>query len=180
MAGISKPSSLVLLLLIVLFAVARADDKAIDQRCASEAAKLTECVGYASGEEAAPTGECCGSVSDVKGKDPACLCLVIRRAHDGGSAGVSGLHLRLDRLLSLPKACALSNSSVSYCPKLLDLPTSSPDYAIFTNASYANPQPTASATSKSSSGAATNLNTYMPFLIVAASAIFFLAFQIGA
>ncbi|KAK8919428.1 hypothetical protein KSP39_PZI022142 [Platanthera zijinensis] len=168
-------------LLIFFFgAAAGADDGSIDQQCATEASKLTECVGYASGEEATPTSQCCGSVSEVRGKDPTCLCLVIRRAHDGGG-GVSGLHLRLDRLLSLPKACALANSSVSYCPKLLNLSPSSPDYAIFTNASYANPASTVSATTNSTSTAAKTLSNFTIRLIAAAAAVaFFLVFQIRA
>ncbi|KAG0476766.1 hypothetical protein HPP92_013144 [Vanilla planifolia] len=174
---LSTSLHLALLLLLVTAVTTEAADDA-EQRCATEAQKLTECVGYASGQDSAPTGDCCGSVTDLKGKDPTCLCIVIRRAHDGGSGGLSGFHLRLDRLLNLPKACTLANASVAFCPKLLNLPPNSPDYAIFTNASYANSSSTGQSTNDSSAGDVTKQSFYGAFL-VAASAMF-MFFQIRA
>ncbi|PKA63804.1 putative GPI-anchored protein [Apostasia shenzhenica] len=180
MARIHTPVSLLFLLLILVAAVARADNESssVDQKCMTEAAKLTDCVGYASGQETAPTGACCGSVTEVKGTDPACLCRVIQHAHSGGSGGLSGFHLRLDRLLSLPKACALANSSVSNCPKLLNLPSSSPDYAIFTNASYANS--TSAGSGSASRGTANRNDRWVFFVFAAASAVLLLFFKAEA
>ncbi|XP_020587006.1 non-specific lipid transfer protein GPI-anchored 1 [Phalaenopsis equestris] len=179
MAPFRIPLFSLLLLLLLFFAAARASDApSIDQNCATEASKLTDCLGYASGQEAAPTGKCCGSVTEMRGEDPACLCLVIRQAHAGGG-GFSAFHLRLDRLLTLPRACALANASVSYCPKLLNLPPNSPDIAIFTNASYANSSTATSANTESPSEAAMKLSSTV-FLVTALSAIFFLFFQLGA
>ncbi|PKU78726.1 non-specific lipid transfer protein GPI-anchored 1 [Dendrobium catenatum] len=177
MAGIHRVVSLLFLVMFVAVATST-DAPTVDQQCATEASKLTECLGYASGQDKSPTGKCCGSVTDIKGKDPTCLCLVIRQAH-GGGGGFSAFHLRLDRLLTLPKACALANASVSDCPKLLNLPPNSPDYAIFTNASYANSSTTPSATTEYPSEAAMKLSC-SSFLMIALSAVFFLFFQIGA
>ncbi|KAI8023003.1 Non-specific lipid transfer protein GPI-anchored 1 [Camellia lanceoleosa] len=54
------------------------------------------------------------------------------------------------RLLHLPSACKLTNASVSDCPKLLNIPSTSPDYAIFTNSSSTTSPSTVTRTSSPS------------------------------
>nr|XP_016442333.1 PREDICTED: non-specific lipid transfer protein GPI-anchored 1-like [Nicotiana tabacum] len=56
-----------------------------------------------------------------------------------------------DKLLQLPSACKLANASISNCPELLNIPSTSPDYAIFTNASTASKTPVATPAGASSS-----------------------------
>ncbi|MCD9646462.1 hypothetical protein HAX54_036328 [Datura stramonium] len=60
-----------------------------------------------------------------------------------------------DKLLLLPSACKLANASISNCPKLLNIPQNSPDYAIFTNATKSPVTTPAGASSSSSSSSDT-------------------------
>ncbi|XAR64391.1 hypothetical protein NMG60_11024708 [Bertholletia excelsa] len=143
------------LLLVGLFgygANGAAPAPTLAQQCNSLFEKVVPCLGYATGKAAAPTKECCNSVSEIKGSNPACLCYVIEQTRNG-SEEVKSLGVREDRLLQLPSACKLTNASISDCPKLLKIPESSPEYKIFTNSSAS------SSTTSSSSSPATSLPT---------------------
>ena len=87
----------------------------LQDKCSSEFTKLGECLSYATAKADAPTAACCGSVTEIRQKDAACLCYIIQQAHGGGST-VSGLGLQLDRLIKLPTACRLANTNIGDCP----------------------------------------------------------------
>ncbi|KAH7833649.1 hypothetical protein Vadar_008434 [Vaccinium darrowii] len=125
--------------LTVLFAVAllactAAEAETLGEQCSNDFQKLAECLTYATGKATTPSKDCCDSVTEIKGKDPVCLCYVIQQAHNG-SEQIKRMGIQEARLIQLPTACKLTNASISDCPKLLNLPTNSPDYAIFTNTS---------------------------------------------
>ncbi|XP_042454855.1 non-specific lipid transfer protein GPI-anchored 1-like [Zingiber officinale] len=113
-------------------AFAASQDSSMQQKCGQEFTKVTSCLNYATAKADAPTAACCSAVTDIRNTDAACLCFIIQQTHSGSPA-VKSLGLQFDRLLQLPDACHLVNSSVSNCPKLLKLSPNSPDYAIFTN-----------------------------------------------
>ncbi|XP_020261098.1 non-specific lipid transfer protein GPI-anchored 1 [Asparagus officinalis] len=108
----------------------------LQDKCSPEFTKLGECLSYAAAKTDTPSSTCCASVSDIKQKDPVCLCYIIQQAHSGGSSATS-LGLQMDRLIKLPAACKLASVNISECPRILNLSPSSPDYGIFTNATKA-------------------------------------------
>ncbi|KAJ0971225.1 hypothetical protein J5N97_019184 [Dioscorea zingiberensis] len=134
-------------LFTVMVVVVIGDDPALTNKCSNDLTKMTNCLDFATAKKDAPTGECCSSVKDIRSKEPVCLCYIIQLTHSG-SAAITNLGLQYSRLMLLPDACKLVNTSVTDCPKLLKLPPNSPDAAIFTNNAT-------SAASGSSSGSAT-------------------------
>ncbi|GFY99969.1 hypothetical protein Acr_13g0013690 [Actinidia rufa] len=81
---------------------------------------------------AMPSKECCGSVTEIKNSEPVCLCYIIQQTHNGSNQ-IKSMGIQEGKLLQLPTTCQLTNASVSYCPKLLNIPAGSPDASIFTN-----------------------------------------------
>lgn len=120
----------------VAAAAAAAPDAALQSKCQQDFTKLTDCMDYATGHEEAPSSTCCGDMSATQQARPECLCYIIQQVH-GGRNEVQSLGLRFDRLLAMPTACKLPNANVSLCINLLHLTPSSPDYAVFANASKA-------------------------------------------
>ncbi|KAL1550460.1 non-specific lipid transfer protein GPI-anchored 1-like [Salvia divinorum] len=111
----------------------------IAEKCAAEFQKVTQCLSFVTAKAAAPSKDCCKSVTELKETDPACLCYIIEQVHNGSNPTVKNLGVQESLLLQLPSACKLVNASISECPKLLNLPPNSPDAAIFTNASTSAP-----------------------------------------
>uniref|UniRef100_A0A0E0LXA7 Bifunctional inhibitor/plant lipid transfer protein/seed storage helical domain-containing protein n=1 Tax=Oryza punctata TaxID=4537 RepID=A0A0E0LXA7_ORYPU len=109
---------------------------ALQSKCQQDFTKLTDCMDYATGHEDAPSSTCCGDMSATQQARPECLCYIIQQVHSGRNE-VQSLGLRFDRLLAMPAACKLPNANVSLCINLLHLTPSSPDYALFANASKA-------------------------------------------
>ncbi|XP_043706532.1 non-specific lipid transfer protein GPI-anchored 1-like [Telopea speciosissima] len=105
-----------------------------EQECSKEFAKLSPCLSYATGKSAYPSAECCSEVSEIKSKNPVCLCYIIQQTHEGQAKQMG---LQEVKLIQLPSVCKLTNASISDCPKLLKLSPNSPDAAIFTNSSSA-------------------------------------------
>ncbi|KAL6900726.1 hypothetical protein ACP4OV_005402 [Aristida adscensionis] len=126
-------------------------------KCQEDFGKLTDCMDYATGHAGAPSSTCCGDVSATEKARPECLCYIIQQVH-GGRNEVQSLGLRFDRLLALPNACALPNANVSLCINLLHLTPSSPDYALFANASKITPA-TGTPASDSTAGSGFKLPT---------------------
>ncbi|ONK72025.1 uncharacterized protein A4U43_C04F14860 [Asparagus officinalis] len=87
----------------------------LQDKCSPEFTKLGECLSYAAAKTDTPSSTCCASVSDIKQKDPVCLCYIIQQAHSGGSSATS-LGLQMDRLIKLPAACKLASVNISECP----------------------------------------------------------------
>ncbi|KAF8040904.1 hypothetical protein BT93_B2968 [Corymbia citriodora subsp. variegata] len=116
-------------------AAAAAATTPVAQHCVGDFDKVTSCLDFVQGKEATPPKQCCGSVGEIRESDPACLCFFIEQIHNGSSPMIKSMNIQESRLLQLPSACNLKNSSISDCPKLLGIPPSSPDAAIFTNAS---------------------------------------------
>ncbi|KAJ1704053.1 hypothetical protein LUZ63_003832 [Rhynchospora breviuscula] len=124
----------------------------LQDKCSKEFEKLTTCLDYATAKVATPGTTCCSSVSGIRQEEPACLCYIIQQAHSS-SPTMASMGLKFDRLLSLPDSCKLANSSISNCPKLLNLSPSSPDAAIFTDPK------SATGTTKSSNSTSTSTST---------------------
>ncbi|XP_057776975.1 non-specific lipid transfer protein GPI-anchored 1 [Salvia miltiorrhiza] len=119
----------------VLGVLAAGAAESIADKCAAEFQKVTQCLSFVTAKAAAPSKDCCTSVTELKDDDPACLCYIIQQVHNGSNAAVKSMGVQESRLLQLPSACKLANASTTQCPKLLNLPPNSPDAAIFTNAS---------------------------------------------
>ncbi|KAG9445887.1 hypothetical protein H6P81_012015 [Aristolochia fimbriata] len=159
----------------------------IADQCTTEMSKVTSCLQYASGKMATPSADCCTAVKDIRTKAPVCLCYVIQQVNDG-SPTVKDLGLKVDKLLQMPADCKLANSSAAECPKLLELPPSSPDYALFmgSNSTSGKSAPSGSSSSTASpatptttpsSGPATKPN--LPVAVFVALAVAFLASVLG-
>ncbi|KAL6969264.1 hypothetical protein U1Q18_028988 [Sarracenia purpurea var. burkii] len=134
---------LIIVSVVVFGSAAAVGGATIAEKCSTEIEKVAKCLNYASGKAATPTKDCCSSVEEIKASQPECLCYFIQQAHNG-SQQIESMGIQESRLLQLPSACKLTNASVSECPKLLNIPTSSPDYAIFTNSSTSSTTPTTS------------------------------------
>ncbi|CAI9775293.1 unnamed protein product [Fraxinus pennsylvanica] len=119
------------------------------EQCSKEFQKLSPCLPFATAKAAAPSKDCCDMEASIRDSHPACLCYIIQRIHNGSNPEIKNLGVQEARLLQLPSACKLANSSISECPKLLGLPPNSPGAAIFTNSSNGTSSP---ATSDSSNG----------------------------
>ncbi|KAK6160414.1 hypothetical protein DH2020_003795 [Rehmannia glutinosa] len=137
------------LCLAVLGVMAGAADESIATKCSAQFQKVTQCLPFATAKAAAPSKDCCDSVTDLKETNPACLCFIIQQIHNGTNAAVKSMGVQESRLLQLPSACKLANASISECPKLLHMPPNSPDAAIFTNSSAATATTTPIATPSS-------------------------------
>lgn len=103
------------ILLLVVGCSLVAGDSVGDQ-CANEFPKVTTCLTFATGKADTPTKDCCTSVTDLKNKSPVCLCYIIQQIHNGSSPQIKNMGIQEARLLQLPSACKLSNSSTSECP----------------------------------------------------------------
>ncbi|XP_027336503.1 non-specific lipid transfer protein GPI-anchored 1-like [Abrus precatorius] len=110
----------------------------LTQECSEVVQKVIPCLDFAAGKEATPKKECCDAATVIKDTKPQCLCFIIQETHKG-SPSIKNLGIQEAKLLQLPDACHVKNASVANCPKLLGLPPSSPDAAIFTNSSKATP-----------------------------------------
>jgi len=166
----------------VLFAAALlactvAEAATLGEQCSKDFEKVGACLSYATGKDTTPSKDCCDSVTEIKGQDPVCLCFIIQQTHNG-SAQIKSLGIQEARLIQLPTACKLTNASISDCPKLLGLPTNSPDYAIFTNTSSTStttPSATAGTASPTTSDSAGfNRGPQAVPLVAIAIAVFFL------
>ncbi|KAL0385347.1 UNVERIFIED_CONTAM: Non-specific lipid transfer protein GPI-anchored 1 [Sesamum radiatum] len=183
---IEKSSStrlfLAALLCVAALGIAAGADDSIAAKCSSEFTKVTQCLPFVTAKAAAPSKECCDSVTDLKDTNPACICYIIQQIHNGSNAAVKSMGVQESRLLQLQSACKLANASVSECPKLLHLPPNSPDAAIFTNTSTATTTTPVATPSTSTPTTAGNGHWNKPQLggyIIVAVAIFFHAFPTG-
>ncbi|KAJ6813121.1 non-specific lipid transfer protein GPI-anchored 1 [Iris pallida] len=173
-----KSSTAVLLFLFLSMACfsspARGGDSpssALQDKCSPVITKLGECLSFASGKADTPSGACCSTVADIRKDNPVCLCYIIQTAHGGGS-GVTGLGLQMDKLIQLPAACKLADTDITNCPKLLNLPPSSPDYAIFSNSTKASSSATPAGSKPVSEGAMHHRIHFLgTFAVAAVSAI---------
>ncbi|OIW14668.1 hypothetical protein TanjilG_33010 [Lupinus angustifolius] len=138
-------SFFVLIVCGTLATVNGADDLAT--KCGQVVEKVIPCLSFATGKAATPTKECCDAATEIKESNPQCLCYIIQQTHKG-SPQSKQMGIQEDKLLQLPSVCNVKNASISQCPKLLGLSPSSPDAAIFTNASKLTP--TSSAQSSTS------------------------------
>ncbi|XP_052184389.1 non-specific lipid transfer protein GPI-anchored 1-like [Diospyros lotus] len=125
-------------ILLMMWAAVLVGGATLADKCSKDFEKVTACLNYATGKAATPSKDCCSAATEIKDSDPVCLCYIIVQVHNG-SAQVKSLGIQESRLLQLPSACNLANASITECPKLLNIPASSPEYAIFTNASISSP-----------------------------------------
>ncbi|XP_059656661.1 non-specific lipid transfer protein GPI-anchored 1-like [Cornus florida] len=142
-------------------------------QCTKEFDKVTACLNYATAKAATPTKDCCDGVTELKTSKPVCLCYFIQQTHNG-SQEIKSLGIQEARLLQLPSACKLANASVSDCPKLLNIPVTSPDYAIFTNFSSSITPTTTPVTADDSSGSKHGVLNNAGVLAAIATVIVFL------
>ncbi|KAK1606616.1 hypothetical protein QYE76_030289 [Lolium multiflorum] len=140
----------VLFLAVSTAATSMAQD-ALQTKCQDDLSKLSDCMDYATGHEDSPSAKCCDDTSETQKERPECLCYIIQQVHSG-THGVQNLGLRFDRLLAQPAACKLTHANVSLCINLLHLTPSSPDYAMFANASKITPSPAAPASASTANG----------------------------
>ncbi|KAK2443342.1 Bifunctional inhibitor/lipid-transfer protein/seed storage 2S albumin superfamily protein [Trifolium repens] len=123
------------------------------QKCGQVVQKVIPCLDFATGKADAPKKECCDATNSIKDTDPECLCYIIQQTHKGSPESKS-MGIQEDKLLQLPTVCHVKDANITNCPKLLGLSPSSPDAAIFKNASKINP-PASSSSSASSTGTTT-------------------------
>ncbi|XP_073279702.1 non-specific lipid transfer protein GPI-anchored 1-like [Primulina huaijiensis] len=138
-AGILKMAAVLLLAIVV--GSAYAADNTLATKCASEFQKVTDCLPFVTAKADTPSKVCCDSVTEIKDRDPACLCFLIEQIHNGSNSALKSMGIQEARLLQLSSSCKLTNASISECPKLLNLDPKSPDAAIFTNSSIATTTP---------------------------------------
>ncbi|KAL9246575.1 hypothetical protein vseg_020093 [Gypsophila vaccaria] len=139
-------SNLVLLLtLLSLQCMVAPESLAVE--CNTAFTAMAGCLGFTTGRAAAPTEECCNEVSSVKEKQPVCLCYFIGQAHNGTNKSIKELGIQEVKLIQLPCACHLANSSVDQCPKLLGISPSSPAAAIFIHTNTSSSSSSSSSTS---------------------------------
>lgn len=105
-------------LLVVVGCGLVAGDK-IGDECAGEFPKVTTCLNFATAKADTPTKECCTSVTELKDKNPVCLCYIILQIHSGSTPQIKNMGIQEARLLQLPSACKLTNASSSECPSKL-------------------------------------------------------------
>ncbi|GFP95572.1 non-specific lipid transfer protein GPI-anchored 1 [Phtheirospermum japonicum] len=105
-----------LLCLAVIVIAAGGADESLAAKCSAQFQKVTQCLPFATAKAAAPSKDCCDSVTDLKASDPACLCFIIQQIHNGSNAAVKSMGVQETRLLQLPSVCKLANASVSECP----------------------------------------------------------------
>ncbi|KAH6824898.1 hypothetical protein C2S53_018782 [Perilla frutescens var. hirtella] len=158
MANKTTTGKLLIAALLICFAavgiMAAGGEKSIAEKCSTQFQKVTQCLTFVTAKAAAPSKDCCDSVTELKDSEPACLCYIIQQVHNGSNAAVKSMGLQEARLLQLPSACKLANASVADCPKLLNLAPNSPDAAIFNNVSTSStttPVTTPSSTSTTAS-----------------------------
>ncbi|KAJ4972530.1 hypothetical protein NE237_005704 [Protea cynaroides] len=124
------------LLLFSIFQTEPIRSASVEQDCENEFTKLSPCLTYATGKAVSPSVECCNAVSDIKNKNPVCLCYIIQQTHEG-QASLKQMGVQEAKLIQLSTTCKLTNAKISDCPKLLKLSPGSADVAIFTNSSAA-------------------------------------------
>ncbi|XP_042496194.1 non-specific lipid transfer protein GPI-anchored 1-like [Macadamia integrifolia] len=146
---------LTVLLVFFVFQIGQSSSASVEQDCSTELTKVSPCLTYATGKSASPSAECCSAVSEIKNKNPVCLCYIIQQTHDG-LPSLKQMGLQEDKLIQLPTTCKLVNASISDCPKLLKLSPSSPDAAVFTNTSSAATSNSTTATPTSSANSTSN------------------------
>ncbi|CAK9144313.1 unnamed protein product [Ilex paraguariensis] len=147
MAKKMRASSLALSFFMAMYVVcgligAVCGDSLGDQ-CTDNFQKVTACLTYATAKADTPTKDCYSAVTDIKDSKPVCLCYIIQEMHNDTNSQLKSLGVQEDRLLKLPSVCKLANVSISDCPKLLNIPSSSPEYSVFTNITASTPTPTA-------------------------------------
>lgn len=99
-------------------------------KCSEDFDKVVKCLNFVTAKEATPTKDCCTSISEIRDKNPECLCFFILQTRNG-SEQIKNLGIQEARLLQLPTACSLKNASISNCPSKyfslsLSLPPSLP------------------------------------------------------
>ncbi|XP_011020739.1 PREDICTED: non-specific lipid transfer protein GPI-anchored 1-like [Populus euphratica] len=156
----------------------------VTEECSSDFQKVMGCLSYATGKANTPTKDCCLSVQNIKESDPKCLCFIMQQTSNG-SAQIKNLGIQEAKLLQLPTACQLQNASLSFCPKLLGISPSSPDAAIFTNASTTAIPAASTSTGTSQSEKAGDSSgfrhrTHLAGLFVIVAAIFVFASPAGS
>ncbi|XP_057757851.1 non-specific lipid transfer protein GPI-anchored 1-like [Arachis stenosperma] len=129
---------LLLLLVAVVMGSGDGAGKDLTQKCGQVVQKVIPCLNYATGKASTPSKECCEATTKIRESDPDCLCFIIQQTHHGNPESKS-LGIQEDKLLHLPSLCNVKNANIADCPKLLGLSPSSPDAAIFKNASKATP-----------------------------------------
>lgn len=159
--------------LVVVFAVAAAvsAQDALQSKCQDDFQKLTDCMDYATGHADAPSSTCCGDTAGTQKARPECLCYIIQQVHSGRRE-VQSLGLRFDRLLALPAACKIANANVTLCINLLHLTPSSPDYALFANASNIPPSSVTPASDSTAGGFRAQTGLHYSVVAAVVSAVF--------
>ncbi|KAK9117565.1 hypothetical protein Sjap_016512 [Stephania japonica] len=143
----------VVVVVVMLGRVSYCAEPTVAEQCNNEFTKLGVCLDYATGKADSPSPVCCSTVKQIREANEVCLCYVIQMTHKG-EASLKQMGLQEEKLFQLSSACKLANTSIADCPKLLNIPSSSPDAAIFTktNSSSSSPataNPTASTTPSS-------------------------------
>ncbi|KAJ0233757.1 Non-specific lipid transfer protein GPI-anchored 1 [Hirschfeldia incana] len=101
--------------------------------CSKDIQTVSLCLDFATGKAPNPSEKCCDAIEAIKEKDPKCLCFLIQQAKSGGQS-LKDLGVQEAKLIQLPTSCQLRNASISNCPtKLLGIPPSSPEAAVFTS-----------------------------------------------
>ncbi|KAK9675400.1 hypothetical protein RND81_11G005200 [Saponaria officinalis] len=115
--------------------------------CSTTLNALMGCLEFSTGKAADPTKQCCSEVSSMKKTKPVCLCYFIAETYNGTSPQIKELGVQVTKLIQLPSACHLANSSISQCPQLLGISPSSPAAAIFTHTNTTGPTSSSSTSS---------------------------------
>lgn len=111
----SESILLCFLLIFPLFDCIGSAAPSVEQLCNSEFTKVGSCLNFATGKAASPAEQCCSAASDIRDRNPVCLCYIIQQTHKG-EATLKQMGLQEEKLLQLPSACKLKNASVSDCP----------------------------------------------------------------
>ncbi|KAJ4953252.1 hypothetical protein NE237_030084 [Protea cynaroides] len=131
-----KTTTLLLSFFLVFFVVKiqLSNSALIEQNCSKESTKLTTYINYARRRTASPFDECYTIVNEIGSQNPVCFCYFIIQSHDR-EASIN--QIIQAKLVEVPMACKLTNTSITDCPKLLKLSPDSPDTAISTKTSPA-------------------------------------------
>lgn len=106
-----------IVLIMVCGSINRANgaDDDLAKKCGAVVQQVIPCLEFATGKVETPKKECCDSATKIKDAAPECLCYIIQQTHKGSPESKS-MGIQESRLLQLPTACNLKNTSVTNCP----------------------------------------------------------------
>ncbi|GLJ34071.1 hypothetical protein SUGI_0684970 [Cryptomeria japonica] len=127
-------AKIVMAFMVMVALIGGADVAALSSECGSVLQTLIPCLGFVTGADPKPSGECCTAFGNVVKTHFNCLCEALN-----GNRG--GLNINMTKVSELPQDCNVQTPPISSCNKGTPKPSTIPGWSGFPGSGAPEPSP---------------------------------------